>query len=72
MGRVRTRDIRNAAIQLISMFKDKFSKDFENNKKIVKQYIKERKVRNKVAGYITFLFKTNRVEAAIIRYRKHI
>ncbi|MCW1292825.1 MAG: 30S ribosomal protein S17e [Candidatus Parvarchaeota archaeon] len=72
MGRVRTKEVRNGALKLISLFKDKFNNNFNNNKLIVKQYVKEKKVRNKIAGYITFLYKKRKVEEALIKYKRSI
>lgn len=57
MGRVRTKDIKQAAIQLKETYPDKFSKDFEENKAVInelKLFINKH-MRNKVAGYVTRL-----------------
>ena len=45
------------ARELVERFPDKFTTDFENNKKLVESLtnISSKKLRNKVAGYITQL-----------------
>jgi len=57
MGNIRTAQIKNVSERLVKMFPEKFSKDFDQNKKIIDQLlnIKSKDVRNKVAGYITHL-----------------
>lgn len=59
MGRIRTSFIKKVARELYEKHKEKFSDDFEKNKKIVEELaeIKSKKVRNVVAGYITKLMK---------------
>ena len=55
MGNIRTKDIKKASHELIKMYPDRFNKEFENNKNIVRELklIDSKIVRNKVAGYIT-------------------
>ncbi|MCS7123140.1 MAG: 30S ribosomal protein S17e [Candidatus Aenigmarchaeota archaeon] len=57
MGRIRTTIIKNLAEKILNENREKFSKDFNHNKNILKEImdIKSKKLRNKVAGYITFL-----------------
>ncbi len=57
MGNIRTKDIKKASRELIRMYPDRFDKEFENNKQIMKELnlIDSKIVRNKVAGYITTL-----------------
>jgi len=59
VGRIRTSFIKKVARELYEKHKEKFSDDFEKNKKIVEELaeIKSKKVRNVVAGYITKLMK---------------
>ena len=59
MGRIRTTYIKHTSIRLLEKFKDKFTKEFEKNKKIMDEIadIPSKKIRNKIAGYITFLKK---------------
>jgi small subunit ribosomal protein S17e len=55
LGSVRTDQVKRTAKELIRRFPDKFSHDFENNKKVVSAFTKGTtvKVRNQIAGYIT-------------------
>lgn len=58
LGSVRTEQIKRIARELIRRFPDKFSDNFENNKRAVDTLIKgaTTKVRNQIAGYITHAF----------------
>ncbi len=51
--------VKKMARELVERFPDKFTTDFENNKKLVESLtnISSKKLRNKVAGYITQLQK---------------
>ena len=55
MGSVRTEQIKRVAKELITRFPDRFSGDFDENKRAVSMLIKgaTTKVRNEIAGYIT-------------------
>ncbi|MGQ9530042.1 MAG: 30S ribosomal protein S17e [Candidatus Bathycorpusculaceae bacterium] len=55
---MRTEQIKRLAKELIRRFPDKFSNNFENNKRMVDVWIKgaTTKVRNQIAGYITHVF----------------
>ncbi|MGB9777905.1 MAG: 30S ribosomal protein S17e [Candidatus Bathyarchaeales archaeon] len=55
---MRTEQIKRIAKELIRRFPDKFSNNFENNKRMVDMLIKgaTTKVRNQIAGYITHAF----------------
>jgi len=58
MGRVKIRKIKVLAKEVIEKFPDKVSADFELNKLLVSQALTgqvSKKIRNKVAGYITRL-----------------
>ena len=59
MGRVRPRYIKSLARRLLEVYPDKFSDDFETNKKVVAELadIPSKSVRNKVAGEITRMVK---------------
>lgn len=58
MGNVRTEQIKRVAKELIRRFPDRFSQDFESNKKAVAMLVQgtTTKVRNQIAGYITHAF----------------
>ena len=55
MGKVKTEHIKNLAKELMSRFPEKFSINFDENKKTVDELTEgaTTRVRNKVAGYIT-------------------
>jgi small subunit ribosomal protein S17e len=54
MGRIRTRIIKSTAKQLVEAHGDKFSVEFERNKKVLKEMNigEDKLMRNKLAGYI--------------------
>jgi small subunit ribosomal protein S17e len=56
-GKVRTELEKKIARELVERFPDKFTTDFETNKRLVESLtnISSRKLRNRVAGYITQL-----------------
>jgi len=60
MGKVRTEQVKRTARELLDKYPNKFSTDFEKNKKLVNEYtnISSTKVRNKVAGYTARLAST--------------
>jgi small subunit ribosomal protein S17e len=55
LGNVRTEQIKRIANELIRRFPNKFSNNFENNKRAVDMLLQgaTTKVRNQIAGYIT-------------------
>jgi len=55
MGRIKTTAIKRFAERLIKIYPDKFGKNFEINKEVLKEItdIKSKKLRNIIAGYIT-------------------
>ncbi|MBE0512058.1 30S ribosomal protein S17e [Candidatus Bathyarchaeota archaeon] len=57
MGKVRTEHVKRMARELVERFPDKFTTDFENNKKLVNALtnISSTKLRNRIAGYTTRL-----------------
>ena len=59
MGKVRPLYIKRAARKLLESYRDKFTDDFEHNKRMVTELtdIKSKTLRNRVAGYITRLVK---------------
>ena len=59
MGRIRNKAIKRSGIDLISLHKNKFSNNFEDNKKALMETaeIESKKIRNVLAGYITKLMK---------------
>ncbi len=62
MGRIKTQLIKRTTKELFSHHKDEFSKEFEENKKLVEKFadVPSKKLRNIIAGYITRLKKSNK------------
>jgi small subunit ribosomal protein S17e len=57
MGKVRPDHIKELARKLTERFPDKFTSDFEHNKKMVDELtnVISKKIRNRVAGYLVRL-----------------
>lgn len=57
MGKVRPEHVKRIARELVQRFPDKFTTNFENNKKFVEEFtnLSSTKVRNRIAGYVTRL-----------------
>ena len=55
MGRIKTRLIKRTVKSLLSDENNKFSKDFDKNKKMVTGLleVQSKKLRNVIAGYVT-------------------
>ena len=55
MGKVRPKQVKRIAYELLRRFPDRFSSDFEANKRVLEEIaiISSQKLRNRVAGYIT-------------------
>lgn len=59
MGRIKTSFVKHLGREIFEKNAEKFTDDFEQNKKLVDQfaYFKSKKMRNIVAGYVTALKK---------------
>ncbi|MBT3985841.1 30S ribosomal protein S17e [archaeon] len=57
MGRIKTTLIKRTGNKLYALHKDKFSKDFDHNKKAIPEVaeVYSKKLRNVLAGYLTRL-----------------
>jgi small subunit ribosomal protein S17e len=57
LGKVRTERVKRIARELVKRYPNKFTADFEGNKKLVESFVKisSTKLRNRIAGYITCL-----------------
>lgn len=57
MGKVRSDHVKKVSRKLVQRFPDRFTTEFENNKKALESIarIDSKKLRNKIAGYITRL-----------------
>jgi len=65
LGTVKPAYIKVIATELIKKYPDVFTKDFDENKHLVTQLtnITSKKIRNRVAGYITRKVNRGRIEA---------
>lgn len=61
MGRIRTRLIKRTANDIFFKHRTQFNSEFDHNKKKVSEVadISTKKLRNKIAGYLTKLVKTH-------------
>jgi small subunit ribosomal protein S17e len=59
MGRIKTSYVKNIAKELLEKYPDKFSTNFEENKKVLNELMEfeSKRMRNVVAGFITALKK---------------
>lgn len=59
MGNVRPAYIKKIARELVERYPDRFSGDFEHNKKVVSMLtdVQSKRIRNAVAGYVTRYWK---------------
>ena len=55
MGNIRPTYIKRVAIELVERFPDRFTNDFDHNKKMVSELatIQGKAMRNRIAGYVT-------------------
>ena len=66
-GKVRTETIKKYANKIYEKFPDKFNLEFENNKKVLKDFTiyNSKHFRNRIAGYITRILKTKLMQEKI-------
>ncbi len=62
MGRVKGTIIKRATRELLEKYPKEFTTDYEENKKAVACYVKQKKFRNSIAGYITRLKRKQKAE----------
>ena len=67
MGKVRPRLIKRTAEELLATYPDKFTNNFEHNKRMVALLLEgaSKRVRNRIAGYITRLISKGLVELPV-------
>lgn len=64
MGKIKTALVKKTAIQLVNLYGDEFSTDFNKNKEVINKHIKlSKKLRNVIAGYIVRLKKKEKKNA---------
>ncbi|MBL7101046.1 MAG: 30S ribosomal protein S17e [Nanoarchaeota archaeon] len=65
MGRIKTTLIKRTANTLIKKYPDKFTENFQENKKIVEELveIQSKKLRNILAGYLARITKQEKLAA---------
>jgi len=59
MGRIRTTFVKAIGLKIYEKYKDKFTNDFQKNKKSLEEVseMNSKKLKNVISGYITKLFK---------------
>ncbi|MCS7136090.1 MAG: 30S ribosomal protein S17e [Nitrososphaerota archaeon] len=60
MGKVRTRKVKRLAKEILELYRDRISMDFERNKQLVREVFisgVSKKLANRIAGYLTSLVK---------------
>ena len=60
MGRIKSTLVKRTSKQLIGASKESFSESFEENKKSLGKTLPSKKMRNKIAGYLTRLKKNSK------------
>jgi small subunit ribosomal protein S17e len=53
MGGVKTALVKRTAQKVLEKVADNFTSEFDHNKKLLKNTVESKKVRNKIAGYIS-------------------
>jgi small subunit ribosomal protein S17e len=61
MGRIKTRKVKSVTHELLEMYRDQFTGDFNENKLKINELttVKSKKLRNIIAGYATRIAKAN-------------
>jgi len=59
LGRIRQRDIKNVAQEIVRKYGDRLSTDFKENRKFIESVLKVQGkfLRNRISGYVTHLMK---------------
>ena len=59
MGRIKTKLIKRNALELIDKYRERFTTEFEDNKKQIMELaeVNSKKLRNVMAGYVTRLMR---------------
>jgi small subunit ribosomal protein S17e len=65
MGRIKSAMVKKATTELLKSDGHEFTEDFEHNKRLLGNNMPSKKVRNKIAGYLARLIKTEKSETTI-------
>lgn len=67
MGKVRPEAIKKLARELVEKYPDKFTADYETDKKLVEQFVtfSSKKQRNRIAGYAVRVKRTEQEKEAL-------
>lgn len=65
MGRIRQKDIKKTAQEIIRKYEDKLTQDFKENREFLDSVLKVQGkfLRNRISGYVTHLMKQKKVRA---------
>ena len=70
MGKVRTDSVKRISNKILRNFPNRFTKDFDENKKIlaqdVKIEVKSKRLRNRIVGYMTHLVKIREDDSIVV------
>lgn len=64
MGRIRQKDIKNTANELLEKYSDELGTDFKENRDFIKSVLKVQGkfLMNRISGYVTHLVKMKKVK----------
>ncbi len=61
MSRIKGTAVKRATFELLKKYPDRFTGDYEENKKKLERTIDNKKIKNSIAGYLARLIKKQRV-----------
>ena len=72
MGRIKTQLVKRITRELMQVYRNKFTDDFEKNKILVERFVvtSSKKLRNIIAGYVTRLVKKGKEDSYVMPYYK--
>jgi ribosomal protein S17E len=62
MGRIKSKMVKKASLELLDSESHQFDESFEHNKKLLANTMPSKKIRNKIAGYIARLIRAEKSE----------
>ncbi len=72
MGKVRILLVKRVAKKMIEKYPEKFSRDFDQNKKSLEELKLTRRLRNRIAGYISSLLTPSKIPVVAVGEEKPI